>query len=160
MEESARILLNKRSSEIANWPVSKVTEKVNEEIEKIEKTISWLQSLETQGHTKIKELDMFSEALSLDRPFVDDENEQDSGTTLGDIIPAGTDMDTAIVHYNEAISSLPNEGQQIFKRILDTGEPFKKAAINLGYTWTPALERRLERMKKRISEQILKAMSD
>ena len=58
--------------------------------------------------------------------------------------------------YYEAVSKLPDERlRRIFRRAWQEGETPQQAAISLGYEWTPALERQVERMIKKIEKEML-----
>lgn len=97
-------------------------------------------------------LEEFGRTVPLDTPI--DKDGQDT-ITLENIIPAGQDMDTAVDTYYTAVSRLPADMQPVFRRVIEKNETPKQAALNLGFTWTPTLERRLLRMKKKIYEEMV-----
>jgi hypothetical protein len=90
--------------------------------------------------------------VSLDAEVEDEEGET---TFLSECLPAEEDLLDAVDRYYEAVSHLPEDMQPIFRRAWEEGETLKQAAINLGYQWAPALERKIQRMIKKIYEEML-----
>ena len=110
------------------------------------------QQWECQVLAEKERLEKLSRPTSLHVPV---ETEDGESIPLVELMPSEPDLMDAVSLYYEAISSLPKDMQRIFQRAWEEGEEPKQAAINLGYQWTPALERQIERMKKKIYEKML-----
>jgi hypothetical protein len=130
-----------------------------ESLNKTQKSAETLQSLmlrfkeeSTKELKETQKLDKLTKPLSLDTE-VDDE---EGGTiSMSECLPAEHDLLEAVDQYYEAVSELPEEMEPIFRRVWEEGETPKQAALSLGYQWTSALERKAERMIKKIFEEMI-----
>ena len=121
----------------------------------IDKAVSFAenhQQWECQVLAEKERLEKLSQATSLDVPIQTEEGES---VLLVELIPSEPDLMEALPSYYEVISSLPEDIQPIFQRAWEEGETPQQAAINLGYKWTSALERQVERMIKKIHKEML-----
>jgi len=124
--------------------------------QKAAKTLQLLMVKFKQESTKelkeARKLDKLTKPVSLDTEVEDEEG----GTILlSEWIPAEQDLLEAVGRYSEAVSKLPQDIRPIFRRVWEEGETPKQAAISLGHEWTSALERKMERMIKKICEEML-----
>jgi hypothetical protein len=110
------------------------------------------QQWECQVLAEKERLQQLSQVTSLDIPV---ETEEDESVPLVDLMPSQPDLMEAEPLYYEAVSRLPEDMQPIFRRAWEEGEAPQQAAINLGYEWTSALERQVERMIKKIEREML-----
>jgi hypothetical protein len=130
-----------------------------ESLNKTQKSAETLQSLmlkfkeeSTKELKEAQKLDKLTKPLSLDTEIDDEEG----GTiSMSECLPAEHDLLEAVDRYYEAVSELPEEMEPIFRRVWEEGETPKQAALSLGYQWTSALERKAERMIKKIFEEMI-----
>ena len=126
--------------------------KAEEALNTLKIVMNWFKK-DTTKYLKTKErLRKLAEPVSLDTEVEDEEGRT---TPLSEWIPAEEDLLEALEGYSEAVSKLPQDMQPIFRRVWEKGETPKQAAINLGYEWTSALERKVERMIKKVYEEML-----
>jgi len=97
-------------------------------------------------------LEKLCQSMSLD---VLVETEEGESVPLVKLMPSEPDLMEGVMCYYEAVSKLPDYMQPIFRRVWEEGETPQQAAINLGYEWTSALERQVERMIKKIHKEML-----
>jgi len=110
------------------------------------------QQWECQVLAEKERLQQLSQVTSLDIPV---ETEEGESVPLVDLMPSQPDLMEAEPLYYEAVSRLPEDMQPIFRRAWEEGEAPQQAAINLGYEWTSALERQVERLIKKIEREML-----
>jgi hypothetical protein len=153
-ESLAQDYLDKRSVGIlkASLLDGEAFMKAGEALDTLKTMMSRFKNESTQELKEVQKLDKLTKPVSLDT-----EVEVDEGGTssLFECIQAEQDPLEALGRYYEAVSKLPKEMQLIFRRVLEEGETPKQAAMSLGYEWTSAVERKVERMKKKIYEEML-----
>jgi len=129
-----------------------------ESLNRTQKAVETLQSLmvrfKKESTKELKEaqrLDKLTKPVSLDTEV---EDEEGGTTSLSECLPAEQDLLEAVDRYCEAVLELPEDVQPIFRRVWEEGETLKQAALNLGYDWTPTLERQVERMIRKIRSKM------
>jgi hypothetical protein len=85
---------------------------------------------------KKEEIARKCQSVSLDSEV---ESEDGERIPLVELMRSEPDLTEALPSYYEAISTLPEDIQPIFRRVWEKGETPKEAAVNLGRQWTPAL---------------------
>ncbi len=111
------------------------------------------QQWECQVLAEMERLKKLSQLRSLDVPVVTEEGES---VPLAELMPSEPNLMEAELAYYEAVSKLPDERmRRIFRRVWEEGETPQQAAIKLGYPWTSASERQVERMIKEIYKEML-----
>ncbi|MBA7664561.1 hypothetical protein ES703_72622 [subsurface metagenome] len=153
LESVVEASLDKNWQMVANAPFLTGARQAAEDV--INKAVSFAenrQQWESQVLAEKERLEKLSQPTSLDVPVQTEEGES---VLLVDLMPSQPDLMEAVPSYYEAVSSLPENMQPIFRRALEEGETPKEAAINLGYQWTSASERKAERMIKKIYEEML-----
>jgi len=122
----------------------------------IDKATSFVENRQRWECTVLAEkerLEKLSQPASLDVPV---ETEEGESVPWVGLMPSEPDLMEAEMAYYEAVSQLPDERlRRIFRRAWEEGEAPQQAAINLGYEWTSALERQVERMIKKIEKEML-----
>lgn len=153
-ESLAQDYLDKRSVGIlkASLLDGEAFAKAEEALNTLKTVMSRYKKESTKELKETEKWDRLTKPVSLDTEVQDEEG----GTTpLSEWIPAEPDMPEAVERYSEAVSKLPQDIQPIFRRVWDEGETPRQAAISLGYEWTSALERKIERMIKKTYKEML-----
>lgn len=153
-ESLAQDYLDKRSQAIREASVldGEAFRRSEKALDTLETVMSRFKKESTNELKEVEKLDKLTRPMSVDTKVEDEEGET---TSLSECLPAEQDMLEAEDRYYEAVSHLPEGMQPIFRRVWEEGETPKQAAINLGHEWTSALERKIERMKNKIYEEIL-----
>jgi len=152
LEAIGQSCMEKSGAKSAKLPLRQTKVAIDNAFEKVSNLLISQQRQEMgllQSKARLEEL---SKTISLDTPI--DKDGQDT-VTLESTIPAGQDIDMALDAYHSAVSTLPKDMQPVFRRVIERNESPKQAALNLGFKWTTALERRLERMKEKIYKEML-----
>lgn len=152
LETIGQSCMEKSSAKTAELPLRQIKTAIEDAFEKASNLLVTQQRQEMKLLKSKAHLEELGKTISLDVPI--DKDGQDT-VTLESTIPAGQDMDIALDAYYSAVSTLPADMQSVFRRLIDMSESPKQAALNLGFKWTTALERRLERMREKIYKEML-----
>lgn len=154
LESVTKASLDKNWQMVANAPFLTKAQQAAEDV--IDKAVSFAenrQQWESQLLAEKERWEKLSQPTSLDVPIETEEGER---VPLVELIPSEPDLMKAEVAYYDAVSKLPDERlRRIFRRAWEEGETPQQAAISLGYEWTSALERQVERARKKIEEEML-----
>ena len=126
-------------------------EEVRQFVDRLHSVLVAQQGFEIPLLEKKEEIGRKCQPVSLDSEV---ESEDGERVLLAELMRSEPDLMEALPSYYEAISTLPEDIQPIFRRVWEKGETPKEAAVNLGRQWTPALERQVERMTKKIRDQM------
>lgn len=152
LETIGQSCIDKSVDKTSELPLNRIRTAIDKAFEETSNLLIRHQRQETgllQYRNRLEEL---GKTVSLDTSIDKDGQET---VTLESTIPVGQDMDMALDAYYSAVSRLPADMQPVFRRIIEKNESPKQAALNLGFNWTAALERRLERMKNKIYKEML-----
>jgi hypothetical protein len=153
LESVVKASFEKNWQMVANAPfLSGAQQTAKDVIDKATSFAETRQQWECQVLAKKERLEKLSRPTSLDVPV---ETKEGESVPLVDLMPSQPDLMEAEPSYYEAVSSLPEDMQPLFRRVWEEGETPQQAAINLGYQWTSALERQVQRMIKKVREEML-----
>jgi hypothetical protein len=152
LESVVKASLDKNWQMVANAPfLSEAQQAAKDVIDKATSFAENRQQWESQVLAGKERLEKLSQPTSLDVPV---ETEEGESVLRIELIPSRPDLVEALPSYYEAITTLPEIMQLIFKRVWEEGETPQQAAIKLGREWTGALERQVERMIKKIKKEM------
>lgn len=154
LEPVAKASLDKNWQVVANAPfLTGARQAAADVIDKATSFVENRQRWECKVLAEKERLEKLSRPASLDVPV---ETEEGESVPWVHLMPSEPDLMEAEMAYYEAVSKLPDKRlQRIFRRAWQEGEAPQQAAISLGYEWTSALERQVERMIKKIEKEML-----
>lgn len=142
----------KKFESAVSFDFAQTEERIRHFLDGLHSTLVAQQNFEIPLLKEREEITRRCQPISLDAEVEDEEGE---ATSLSECLPGEQDLLDAVDRYYEAVSHLPEDMQPIFRRAWEEGETLKQAAINLRYEWTSALERKTQRMIKKIYEEML-----
>jgi len=154
LEPIARASLHKNWQMVANAPfLTGARQAAADVIDKATSFVENRQRWECKVLAEKERLERLSRPTSLDVPV---ETEEGESVPWVDLMPSEPDLMEAEMAYYEAVSKLSDERmRRIFRLSWEEGETPQKATVSLGYEWTSALQRQVERMIKKIEKEML-----